>query len=90
MTGRYLDEVIAGEQLERWVTTINVVVETGRPMRFLSETPMPDRDPIVMDSLLAPLSSNGIDFDMMFNVTGIRPNENWAQLRQRLLVVPVA
>jgi hypothetical protein len=90
MTGRYLDEVIDGEMLKRWMTTINLVVETGGPLRFVSETPVPDRDPIVMDSLLAPLSSNGTDFDMMFNVTGIRPHESWAKLKHSLLAAPVA
>jgi hypothetical protein len=90
MTGRYMDEVIEGETLKRWVTTIEVVIETGRPMRFVSETPMPDREPIVMDSLLAPLSSNGSDFDMMFNVTAIRPHESWAKLKQIALAAAVA
>jgi hypothetical protein len=90
MTGRYLDEVIEGEMLARWLTTIDLVVEVAKPMRFLSETQVPDRGPIVMESLLAPLSSDGSDFDMMFSVTGIRPHANWAQLKETILAALVS
>ena len=90
MTGRYLDEVIEGEILARWMATIDLIVEVAKPLRFLSETQVPDREPIVMELLLAPLSSDGGDFDMMFSVTGICPHANWAQLKATILTAFVS
>jgi hypothetical protein len=84
MTGRYIDEVIKGETLNRWMTTIQFVLDSARPLRFLTELPLPDREPVVMDSLLAPLSSDGVSFDMLFNVSVMRPHDTWAKVMRAL------
>ena len=87
MTGHFIDEMIPSELLPRWTMPIQLVLDYWKPFRFVSEIQLPHREPGVMDSLLAPLSSNGTDFDMVFGVSGIRPHDSWAQFKETLATV---
>lgn len=85
LTGRFIDEVFEPDRLLRWMSSIQLVLDLRKPVRFLGEMRIPDRDPCVMESLLAPLSSDGSDIDMIFNVSVIRPADNFAQVKGKLL-----
>lgn len=87
MTGRYVDEVIKGEMYTRWIATIQFVVDSWSPMRFVSEIASPDREPVVMETMLAPLSSDGSAFDMLFGVSAIRAHLTWDKVSRPLLMV---
>jgi hypothetical protein len=58
-TGRYADEFFPPASLPRWVMAYDIVIDTGRPMRFTSRFILPLISHLDGESFSAPLVSEG-------------------------------
>jgi hypothetical protein len=58
-TGQFLEMSVPPEQLRRWISTYDAVLEAGRPMRLLSALDIPRVSHLTGESFSAPLANGG-------------------------------
>ncbi len=69
-TGLWLDDVASGPQLQTVSGRFSTVVATRAPLHYQDHSHFPGNDPIAVDTLVLPLSSDGYEVDtlMLVNV----------------------
>jgi hypothetical protein len=58
-TGKYLEEVVPETFIASWLATYDLVMETRKPMRFLSRFRASHLDHVAAECLVAPLAGEG-------------------------------
>jgi hypothetical protein len=67
-TGRFFEEIYAGDHLARQLATYRAVVDRGMPHLARLRVPLNDRDFIVYDRLMLPLASDYTTPDMIIGI----------------------
>lgn len=88
MSGRFLDEVIAGEFLPRWYAVGQAILHYGGPLRILHRGDSFHKKHIVGEGFAAPLKTNEGRTDLIMAVTSYEGFDSWdviaAQARLQL------
>lgn len=59
LNGRYFDEAVPPQHLERWMAAPRAAIEARAPLRFVSRSEIVDKEFITGEYLLAPLIGDG-------------------------------
>jgi hypothetical protein len=67
-TGHWLEDEPWQEHAEQWLEDYRTVIETGAPLFGRDELTYPDKSPIVFEWAVMPLSTDGREIDMCFEI----------------------
>jgi hypothetical protein len=68
-TGRYLDELVAADEMPHWAEAFDRIVDEGEPARFESEADLAPFAQLQAESLVLPLSDDDARVNRLMTVT---------------------
>jgi hypothetical protein len=75
-TGRYIDEFISPDRMARWRAAHDLVVVSGRPIRFVVNYASPQISYLSSECLMVPLSEDGERVNMLMSFVYLGPKRD--------------
>ena len=75
-TGRHLDEFIAPDRMARWTAAHDLIVLSGRPLRYEVSYRSPQINYLASECLMLPLSEDGQNVNMMMCFIYVGPRRH--------------
>jgi hypothetical protein len=93
LTGRFLDEVIAGQFVPRWYPMLDVPLLTAAPLRVLARVDSVDKQFVVGENLAAPLCADDGEIKLVLVAVYYDSTHPWTEIAaaecRRLGLAPV-